>query len=306
MVKSGFYGRRLGEIFHLKDAPAFITRTLRKSEIAVTEIKCDAENNGLTKPIPPDDALLVTLQLRACPQHQLWIDNRPVETGPLERGVTCFYDLRRNPIANSISPFHSLQFYLPLEALNLIADRQRIRHVSDCNNNPGHAVDDQTIRGLGYSLLPAFARPSEASRIFVDNVTLAMAAYVLERYTVGDISSPIKPPRALAAGQERRAKELLAANLKGEISISELAQECSLPVRTFLQAFQRSTGMSPHRWLRNYRIESAKDLLRRTSLSLEEIALICGFVSTDHFIREFRRAERDTPSAWRSSVQDPQ
>ena len=301
MVKDGFYGRRLGEIFRLKEAPAFITRTLRKSEIAVTEIRCDAENNGLTKPILPDDALLVTLQLRACPRHQLWIDRRPVETGPLEAGVTCFYDLRRNPIANSISPFHSLQFYLPLEALNLIADRQRVRHVTDCNSSPGHAVDDQTIRGLGYSLVPAFARPNEASRIFVDNVTLALAAYVLDRYTVGDISSPIRP-RALAASYECRVKELLASNLKGEISISELARDCGLPIKTFLQAFQQSTGMSPHRWLRNYRIESAKDMLRRTSLPPEEIAPVCGFASTDHFVREFKRAEGTTPSVWRSSA----
>jgi AraC-like DNA-binding protein len=301
MVKSGFYGRRLGEIFHLKDAPAFITRTLRKCDIAVTEIKCDAENNGLTKPIPPDDALLVTLQLRACPHHQLWIDGRPVQTGPLEPGVTCFYDLRRNPIANSISPFHSLQFYLPLEALNLIADRQHTRRVSDCNNNPGHAVDDQTIRGLGYSLVPAFARPNEASRIFVDNVTLAMAAYVLEKYTVGDVSSPFRP-RVLAASYERRAKELLAANLNGEISISELARDSGLPIKAFLQAFRQSTGTSPHRWLRNYRIECAKDMLRRTSRPPEEIAPICGYASTDHFIREFKRAEGTTPSAWRSSA----
>ena len=113
MRSRGLYGPRLGDIFNLKTAPAFTTRTLRKTEIAVTEIRCDAENNGLTKPIPREDALLVALQLRDRTRYELWLDDKPVTTGPLEAGVTCFYDLRRNPIANGISPFHSLQFYLP-------------------------------------------------------------------------------------------------------------------------------------------------------------------------------------------------
>jgi hypothetical protein len=62
----------------------------------------------------------------------------------------------RNPIANGVSPFHSLQFYLPRQALNVLADSEGKKHVGDFNHNPGHAVNDQTIRGFGYSLLPAF------------------------------------------------------------------------------------------------------------------------------------------------------
>src|SRR5262245_17472400 len=160
MSSRGMYGQRLGDIFHLKSAPSFTTRTLREAKIAVTEIKCDVENNGLTNPIPSQDALLVTLQLRECPRYELWLDERPVKTGPLEAGVTCFYDLRRNPIANSISPFHSLHFYLPHRALNLIAETEGRGSVGDFNDNPGYAVDDQTIRGLGFSLLPAFEHPN--------------------------------------------------------------------------------------------------------------------------------------------------
>jgi hypothetical protein len=144
MRSRGLYGQRLGDIFSLKTAPAFATGTLRKTEIAVTEIRCDEENNGLTKPIPREDALLVTLQLRDCPRYDLWLDDRQVKTGPLEAGVTCFYDLRRNPIAKSISPFHSLQFYLPCHALNLLTDMEGKQHVDDFNDNPGHAVNDRS------------------------------------------------------------------------------------------------------------------------------------------------------------------
>jgi AraC family transcriptional regulator len=303
MRARGLYGQRLGNIFSLKTAPAFTTRTLRKTEIAVTEIRCDAENNGLTKPIPCEDALLVTLQLRDCPRYDLWLDDKQVNTGPLEAGVTCFYDLRRNPIANSISPFHSLQFYLPCHALNLLADMEGKQHVGDFNYNPGHAVKDQTIRGLGHSLLPAFARPNEASQLFIDHVTIALAAYVLQTYGVGEIS-PLNPTGGLLPRQERLVKELLAANLDGNVSVSQLARLCGLPVTLFSRAFHQSAGMAPHQWLLCHRIDSAKDLLRRTKLSLAEIASICGFTSKSHFMRAFMRAESVSPPVWRDRSED--
>jgi hypothetical protein len=184
MDDQGLYGQRLGDIFHIKNVTVFVTRTVSKSEIAVTEIKCDAENNGLTDPIPFQDALLVALQLRTSLRHELWIDNQPVKTEPLEAGITCFYDLRHNPMARTIGPFHSLHFYLPRRALNLIAGRASLPPVEDYMIDPGRAVNDQTIRSLGYSLLPAFEHPYEASQTFVDHVNLAVAAHVLEKYTV--------------------------------------------------------------------------------------------------------------------------
>ena len=303
MANHGMYGQRLGDIFNLKAAPAFTTRTLRKTEIAATEIRCDAENNGLTKPIPREDALLIALQLRDRTRYELWLDDKPVTTGPLEAGVTCFYDLRRNPIANGISPFHSLQFYLPRQALNLLADSEGKKHVGDFNHNPGHAVNDQTIRGLGYSLLPAFARPNEASQLFIDHVTIALAAYVLQTYGVGEIS-PLNPTGGLLPRQERLVKEVLAANLDGTVSVSQLARLCGLPVTLFSRAFHQSAGMAPHQWLLYHRIDSAKDLLRRTKLSLAEIASICGFTSKSHFMRAFMRAESASPAVWRDRSED--
>jgi len=303
MTNRGMYGQRLGDIFSLRTAPAFTTRTVRKAEIAVTEIRCDAENNGLTKPIPREDALLVTLQLRDCLRYDLWLDDKPVKTGPLQAGVTCFYDLRRNPIANNISSFHSLHFYLPRQALNSLADMEGGRHVGDFNDNPGHAVNDQTIRGLGLSLLPAFARPDEANQLFVDHVIIAAAAYVLQAYGVGEIS-PQKHSRGLLPRHERLVKELLVAHLGGNVSVSRLARLCGLPVSAFSRAFHRSAGMTPHQWLLQQRIDGAKDLLRRSRLSLAEIASICGFASKSHLIRAFLRTEGMSPKVGRDRNSD--
>ena len=71
--------------FQLKRAPALVTRSLQTSKITVTEIKCDIVNNGLTAPIPREDAFLIAVQLRDCPRHGLFIDDRQVLSGHLQR-----------------------------------------------------------------------------------------------------------------------------------------------------------------------------------------------------------------------------
>ena len=91
MAEQGAYGQRLGDIFQLERAPAFVTRSLQKSNIAVTEIKCGVVNNGLSAPIPRENAFLLTVQLQDCPRHDLFIDDRQVASGYLPAGSLSIY-----------------------------------------------------------------------------------------------------------------------------------------------------------------------------------------------------------------------
>ena len=297
MRDQGAYGQRLGDIFQLDRAPALVTRSLQKSTIAVTEIKCDIVNNGLTAPIPREDAFLVTLQLRDCPRHDLFIDDRQVPTGFLRAGSVSIYDLRSNPIANSISPFHSLHFYIPRSALDMIADMEDCGRVDELRNEAGLGPVDAMLSGLGAALLPAFRHPEEADHIFVDHITVAAAAHALKTYGVGGklVQSMIA---GLAPWQERRAKEILSSRLDGDIFVSNLANECGLPTATFLRAFRQSTGTSPHRWLLRRRVDRAKMLLHQ-EIPLQQIALACGFASESHLKRIFKRETVLHPEAWR-------
>ena len=299
MGQHGAYGQRLGDIFDLDQTPALVTRTLRKSEIAVTHIKCDRVNNGLTAPIPREDAFLVTLQLRECPRHDLWIDDRSTPSGHLNPGAVCIYDLRLNPIVNSVSPFENLHFYIPRSAFDTIADMEGCSRADAFRNEPGLGVEDQVVAGLGASLLPAFLRPAEANQLFVDHISLAAAGYVLRTYGAG-----VRRTRAyahkLAKWQERRVKEILRSELGGDISVSHLAQECHLSVGEFSHAFKQTIGMPAHQWLLLQRVEQAKALLRGLPhLSVSEIATACGFADEVHFARTFENLVGADPTASR-------
>jgi len=298
MGQQGAYGSRLGNAFRMPKAPVLSTRVLQKSTLAVTELKCDEPNFGRTAPIAQEDAYLVALQLRACPNHDLYFDGRLTRPANYTEGVTSIYDLRRDPVADIRDPFHCLMFYMPRAALNEIASEAGERRTKDLRHQPGVSVDDPVVRHMLSALLPAMADPRGAHPLFLDHMALALTAHMAVTY--GGISANAMRPRSgLSPWQERRAKELMMACLDQEISLSRLAQECGLSVRHFARAFRLSTGIPPHRWLLRHRITRAKELLRTRELPLADVAAFCGFADQSHFTRVFTGIAGVSPGVWR-------
>jgi AraC family transcriptional regulator len=298
MAEQGAYGNGLGKAFRLSDVPVLMTQTLRKTQLAVTQIRYDGVDFGSTMPIPTEDAYLVALQVRECPDHGLSVNGGEVPCVPIVPGDTMIYDLRQNPIARIASPFHSLHFYLPRRALDEIADEFDAPHVDDLRFRHGDCMKDPVVAHLLYSLLPALAKPHEVCSLFANHVAMALRAHVAHTY--GQMQLAQRPVRGgLMAWQERRVRELLEANLDGEVTLARLAEECRLSVSHFARAFRQSTGTSPHRWLLQRRTDKAKELLKIRSLSLAEIALACGFADQSHFTRVFTKLTGTAPGAMR-------
>jgi AraC-like DNA-binding protein len=56
--------------------------------------------------------------------------------------------------------------------------------------------------------------------------------------------------------------------------------------------------VTPHQWLIERRVDTAKRLLKNDDLPLAQIALACGFANQSHFTRVFKLATGCTPAAW--------
>jgi AraC-like DNA-binding protein len=213
------------------------------------------------------------------------------------------HDLRRSPQVLVDKPTHSLLLYLPRTALDALADDANVPRVAELRYEPGAGVPDETAMNLGLSLLPALRAPERASRLFMDHLTLAMAAHVARTY--GGMQPHSRPVQGgLAPWQEKRSKDMLAGDLTGATPLHEIAAVCGLSVSHFSRAFRRTTGFSPHAWLLHMRIEAAKAMLRRREAPLSAIALACGFADQSHFTRVFTRRVGLSPGAWRKYLSD--
>lgn len=296
MNNRGVYGQKLGDHFQLEEAPAIVTRSLKRSEIGVTHIRC--RKPSLTSSIPAEDAYLVAFQIEDCIEHELWINGRGSGKLPLFAGQTSIYDLRVDPIAFVRETSNCVMYYLPKTAFDTLAEENHASRFSELDAREGRPNDDPVMAALSAALIPAFQNPDYASQLFLDHTTLAVASHVAGHY--GDLRLPRRTVvGGLTERMERRAKDIIDANLTGEISLALLARECGLSSRHFARAFKQSVGVAPHQWMVLRRCELAKELLRSSPLSLAEIALACGFADQSHFTRAFARLVGMTPGAWR-------
>jgi AraC family transcriptional regulator len=297
---SDAYGQRLGERMRAEHAQAIITRGLRKADLAVTEVRSDHPSPAMSGSFRREDAFLVGLLLRDFPRHEYWEDGQQAPLYDLRAGEIFFVDLKRDPAVLIDKPYHSLHFYLPRAALDAIADDAHAPRISDLGHRPkpGASAADVTISRLGSLVLPSLSRPDEANPLFVDYVLRGVGVHIAQTYGgMRPVSRLVQG--GLAPWQERRATEILRANLQGGVPLKEVARECGISVSHFAHAFRRTLGVPPHRWLIDQRIALSKQKLRDGRLSLTDVAAECGFSDQSHFAREFRRTVGISPGAWR-------
>lgn len=110
--------------------------------------------------------------------------------------------------------------------------------------------------------------------------------------------------QAPLAGQEPRAvrlaKELLAARLGEPPSLEELATAVNLSPFHFARVFRRATGLPPHAWLQQRRLEQARALLRDGCAPLG-VALQLGFADQSHLTRQFKQVYGVGPGEYRNA-----
>ena len=285
------------------DAPILATVAVPRSGMAFLELDCHRQNAGFNQ-TAQDDAYLIALQLKDCHDFDLFAGERFIRPQQFDAGAIAIFDLRCNLSTDLRDPFHAIDLYLPLTALNRVAEDLGVPKIDELIHRPGTAVIDPVARNILVSMRPALAASREETpALFVDHMAMALATHIASTY--GGVKPPSRMNRGgLAPWQERRAKELLDANLDGGISLGELAEECRVSVRHFTRAFRQSTGTSPHEWLLRNRIEKAKSLLTGSLAQLSDVALSCGFADQSHFIRAFTRAVGVPPGKWRRFIKN--
>lgn len=70
-------------------------------------------------------------------------------------------------------------------------------------------------------------------------------------------------------------------------------------MRRFSVSLRATTGKTPHQWLIERRIDTAKHLLAHGDWPLARIAAHCGFSSQSHFKQAFAKIVGAPPGGWR-------
>ncbi|MGY4763620.1 helix-turn-helix domain-containing protein [Paenibacillus caseinilyticus] len=98
----------------------------------------------------------------------------------------------------------------------------------------------------------------------------------------------------------RTAALRLEADYASLPGMEEIAKEAGMSASHFTRSFHRATGYTPVEYLTKIRIEASFDLLRRSSLPIEEVAKAVGYSGGSYFSRVFREWVGFSPGDFRS------
>jgi AraC-like DNA-binding protein len=80
-----------------------------------------------------------------------------------------------------------------------------------------------------------------------------------------------------------------------------LAREANVSVSLLAERFTEVLGIAPIRYLTDWRMHLARELLRSSELGVAAVARRVGYDSEEAFSRAFKRQTGQAPSAWRLS-----
>jgi AraC family transcriptional regulator len=290
-------GRCTRDFFVLKTTVAAANRTLQRSELDVSQFGKPHLGTRISEhSSPSQDGIILALQRNTFGVHEP--EKNRLQIVPFPHGTVSFVNLALDPTAHPEDSSDCFNFLIPRATFDQLADDHGADRIVELAVRPGIAANDPIVLHLGDCLLPAIERHDGTNYEFVDRITTALNIHFARVYGGMHFPRPLVSG-GLAPWQLRLARDTINANLEEELSLEQIACECRLSVSHFARAFTRSTGISPHRWLMQRRVDVAKDLMLSTDSSLVEISLKCGFSDQSHFTKVFAEAAGETPGRWR-------
>lgn len=161
------------------------------------------------------------------------------------------------------------------------------------------SFDDPVCRELSMSMVAEAQAHGTAARMYVESAAVVLSQRLLSR---GRQPVPAAPRPGLSPGVLRRAKEFLHDQMNRNPGVTELSAAVGMNVDHFSRMFKRSTGLAPHQYLGNIRLERAKLLLAEGRASIIEIAYEIGYTNPSQFSAFFRKRTGLSPTEFRRSV----
>jgi AraC-like DNA-binding protein len=96
-----------------------------------------------------------------------------------------------------------------------------------------------------------------------------------------------------------KAVQFIKVNYQREITVEKISKFIGYNRSYFTTLFKKRTGINLKSYLMNFRMEKAKELLKNTGLSINQVAFSSGYPDYFVFARQFKKMIGKSPSAYR-------
>ena len=166
---------------------------------------------------------------------------------------------------------------------------------------PRLAVEDPLLNALGATLKTEVQSGYAGGRAYGEALAGTLAVHLVRHYS-NRRPQPAGEGTRLSRHQLRRAIDFMQDRLGENLSLNAVAAEAGLSVFHFARLFKQTTGLAPHQYLVQCRVERAKQLIIASTASTADIAQQVGFCDQSHLTVHFRRIYGITPKKFRAQM----
>jgi AraC family transcriptional regulator len=164
-------------------------------------------------------------------------------------------------------------------------------------------ITDETLTRLARALVGEMSVEQLGHAAMLDALVRQVVIHLLRCHLTVRKSDQIELSRAGPVDRRlRRAIEFMHDNFGREIAVEEIASAAYLSEYHFARFFKQISGVTPHVYLANLRLERARKLLAETALPISEIASLVGYQSQSHFTKMFKSVTGVTPRVYREAA----
>lgn len=130
------------------------------------------------------------------------------------------------------------------------------------------------------------------------NLTASLRLLICE--TLVETARQLSQPQTLPPSEAVRAAMNFMNDRYGDsISMANVSEEIGISRSRLFAAFKSATGMTPNDYLQRLRVSKAAELLKNSRLSITEIAMACGFSTSQYFSFVFAKYYDMPPKQYR-------
>ncbi|KNY25432.1 helix-turn-helix domain-containing protein [Pseudobacteroides cellulosolvens] len=143
------------------------------------------------------------------------------------------------------------------------------------------------------SILKEFITPSPAADLSLKANILNLMYYLYQDSTESLVNNTMYlSPHYCAL---KKVIEYINNNLEQKMVLNDLSKVANISPHHFHKIFTNAVGITPNEFITRSRLDKAKTLLTRTSYSVAEIAVLCGFENAPYFSYVFKKYNSLTP-----------
>ena len=237
---------------------------------------------------------LFSFSLRPHARSTFLAEGLRLQEGPVTRGECCFVPSNKTIVLHASEEIDSLNVFVDDDAWSAAA--ADFGHLVESGVEVRTGVVDPLLAQFSTLLLQELEGEKPGSFVLASSIVNSLLVRFLRLYVTEFVRNTLPN---FPAWKISLVQRYIDENIGRDLPLAELASVARMSTFHFARVFKQATGQSPHSFIVQRRLATAKAMLTSEDQSIAQVAFHSGYENQGHFTKMFVRHFGMTPRAYR-------